>query len=65
LTIIKKHPDFALIATQNSNKGLFANKRQNLGKKFMSKFQVIIFPEFSKEELNKIAIGLANNFLII
>ena len=28
----------------------------------MSKFQVIAFPEFTKEELNKIAIGLANNF---
>ena len=62
LTIIKKHPDFALIATQNPNKGLFANKRQNLGKKFMSKFQVITFPEFSEDELNKIAIGLARNF---
>jgi hypothetical protein len=28
----------------------------------MSKFQVIIFPEFSENELNQIAIGLANNF---
>jgi len=28
----------------------------------MSKFQVITFLEFTKEELNKIAIGLANNF---
>ena len=58
LTIIRKHPDFALIATQNPNKGLFANKRQNLGKKFMSKFQVITFPEFTEDELLKIAIGL-------
>ena len=62
LTIIKKHPDFSLIATQNPNKGLFANKRQNLGKKFMSKFQVITFPEFTEDELKKIAIGLGNNF---
>ena len=62
LTNIKKDPDFALIATQNPNKGLFANKRQNLGKKFMSKFQVITFPEFSEEELYKIAKGLAENF---
>ena len=54
LTIIRKHPDFALIATQNPNKGLFANKRQNHGKIFMSKFQVITFSEFTKEELNKI-----------
>ena len=60
LTIIKKHPDFALIATQNPNKGLLANKIQNLGKKFMSKFQVITFPEFTEDELYKIAIGLAN-----
>ena len=29
----KKHKNFSLIATQNPNKGLFANKRQNLGKK--------------------------------
>lgn len=56
LTIIRKHPDFALIATQNPNKGLIANKRQNHGKIFMSKFQVITFPEFTKEELHKIAI---------
>lgn len=62
LTEIKKHPDFSLIATQNPNKGLFANKRQNLGKKFMSKFQVITFPEFTEYELNKIAIGLGKNF---
>ena len=60
LTIIKKHPDFALIATQNPNKGLLANKIQNLGKKFMSKFQVITFPEFTEDELYRIAIGLAN-----
>lgn len=62
LTPIKKHPNFSLIATQNPNKGLFANKRQNLGKKFMSKFQVITFPEFTEEELRQIAFGLAKNF---
>lgn len=62
LTNIKKHPDFALIATQNPNKGLYANKRQNLGKKFMSKFQVITFPEFTEKELKDIASGLAKNF---
>ena len=62
LTKIKKHSDFALIATQNPNKGLFANKRQNLGKKFMSKFQVITFPEFTEDELKKIAIGLGKSF---
>ena len=58
----KRNPDFCLIATQNPNKGLFENKRQNLGKKFMSKFQVITFPEFSENELKAIAIGLGKNF---
>ena len=28
----------------------------------MSKFQVITSPEFTEDELNKIAIGLGNNF---
>ena len=28
----------------------------------MSKFQVITFPEFTEDELKKIAIGLGNNF---
>ena len=60
LTSIKKHPDFALITTQNPNK--FINNGQNLGKKFMSKFQIITFPEFTEDELNRISIGLANNF---
>ena len=59
---IPKKTGFSLIATQNPNKGLFANKRQNLGKKFMSKFQVITFPEFTEDELYQIAIGLAKSF---
>jgi midasin (ATPase involved in ribosome maturation) len=62
LTIIRNHPNFALIATQSPNKRFFENKRQNLGKKFIPKFQVITFPEFSENELNQIAIGLANYF---
>jgi len=28
----------------------------------MSKFQVIAFPDFTEDELNKISIGLVNNF---
>lgn len=40
LTLIRKHPDFEFIAIQNTNNGLFANKRHNLEKKFMSKFQL-------------------------
>ena len=62
LKSIPKHKDFALIATQNPNKGLFANKRQNLGNKFKSKFQIITFPEFTEEELLQIANGLAKKF---
>ena len=49
---------FNLIATQNPNKGLFANKRQELGKKFLSRFHVINFDSFQKEELYEIAKGL-------
>ena len=52
---------FNLIATQNPNKGLFANKRQELGKKFLSRFHVINFDNFQKEELYEIAKGLGEN----
>ena len=58
----KKNDNFCLIATQNPNKGFFENKRQNLGIKFKSKFQIITFPEFLDEELIDIAIGLGKNF---
>jgi len=59
---IKMHPNFRLIATQNPNKGLFAHKRKDLGQKFISRFQVVNFPEFSKDELREIAQGLAEQF---
>ena len=49
---------FNLIATQNPNKGLFANKRQELGKKFLSRFHIINFDSFQKDELYEIAQGL-------
>jgi len=58
---IKAHPDFTLIATQNPNKGLFSGKRQDLGLKFLSRFQVIEFPELF-DELNEIAEGLGVRF---
>ena len=60
--ILKKynmHPNFGIIATQNPNKGAFANKRQELGVGFLSRFQKINFPNFTKEELVDIAKGLA------
>ncbi len=50
--------NFSLVATQNPNTGAFANKRQDLGIEFLSRFQKIYFPEFEPEELNDIAIGL-------
>ena len=55
---IKMGEGFNLIATQNPNKGLFANKRQDLGKKFLSRFHVINFDSFQKKELYQIALGL-------
>ena len=43
------HEDFGIIATQNPNKGAFANKRQELGIGFLSRFQKINFPNFSEK----------------
>ena len=62
LKSINMHKDFRVIATQNPNKGLFANKRQNLGIKFYSRFQVIEFPAFTEGELLLIGNGLAEKF---
>jgi len=58
---IKKHPGFRIVATQNPNKGAFANKRQDLGEKFLSRFQVINFPSFSIQELNYITNKIASD----
>ena len=55
----KMHKNFGIIATQNPNKGAFANKRQELGIGFLSRFQKINFPNFSRNELIDIAKGLA------
>lgn len=53
------HKNSGIIATQNPNKGAFANKRQDLGLGFLSRFQKINFPNFTKDELIEIAKGLA------
>ena len=54
--------NFCLVATQKPNKGLFANKRQNLSQKFLNKFVPIYFPNFSTEEFLQIAQDLSKNF---
>ena len=59
---IEINENFCLVATQNPNKGLFANKRQNLSQKFLNKFQPIYFPIFTRDEFLQIAQGLARNF---
>jgi len=58
------HRNFGIIATQNPNKGAFINKRQELGLSFLSRFQRINFPNFTKDGLIEIAKGLAkqNNY---
>ena len=56
-----KDPNFALVATQNPNKGAFAGKRQELGPEFLSRFQKIYFPDILKEEMQEIALGIAKN----
>ena len=60
--VLKKyrmHKNFGIIATQNPNKGAFANKRKELGMGFLSRFQKINFPNFTKDELIEITKGLA------
>lgn len=59
---IEMSKGFCLVATQNPNKEYFIGKRQDLGLKFLSRFQVINFPELEKEELLTIAEGLAEKF---
>ena len=57
----KKHKNFAIIATQNPNKGIFEGKRQELGPEFLSRFQRINFPDITKKEMKNIAFGIAEN----
>jgi midasin (ATPase involved in ribosome maturation) len=55
----KMNSNFGIIATQKPSKGSFANKRQELGIGFLSRFQIINFPNFTKDELIDIEKGLA------
>jgi len=57
----KKHHNFAIVATQNPNKGAFEGKRHELGTEFLSRFQKIFFPDILKEEMYEIAFGIAQN----
>ena len=57
----EKNSNFALVATQNPNKGAFAGKRQELGPEFLSRFQKIYFPDILREEMQEIALGIAKN----
>ena len=59
---IPMHREFRLIATQNPNKELFEQKRQDLDHDFLSRFQIVDFPSFDKDELIKIADGLEKSF---
>ena len=59
LVNIKMHKNFALVGTQNPNKGSFAGMRKDLPEGFLSRFQRIVFPGFTEEELINIALGLA------
>ena len=55
---IPMHKNFCLIATQNPNKGFFIKKRNELKKEFLSRFQIITFNEFTREELIEICKGM-------
>ena len=56
-----KHKNFAIVGTQNPNKGAFIGKRQELGSEFLSRFQKIVFPDITEEEMITIAKGIAKN----
>lgn len=57
----KMKPNFCLIATQNRKTKFYKDKRETASLKFLSKFQIVNFDEFSKEELIEIAKGIRNN----
>ena len=59
LVNIEMNKNFALIGTQNPNKGAFSGMRKDLPEGFLSRFQRIVFPGFTEEELVNIALGLA------
>ena len=59
LITIKMNDNFALVATQNPNKGAFSGMRKDLPEGILSRFQRIVFPGFTEDELINIALGLA------
>ena len=64
-TIKKKiHPDFIIVARQNPKIKGFTNQRDELSKKFISRFTVVEFPSFEINELRVIVKGIAekNNY---
>jgi len=50
-----RHKNFRIVATQNPKSGAFSTTRDRLSTKFLETFQVVEFPEFTAEELSKIA----------
>ena len=58
---VRRSKNFALVATQNPNKGAFAGKRHELSSEFLSRFKTINFPEIEKREMEEIGIGIAKN----
>jgi len=58
---VPKNKNFALVATQNPNKGAFAGKRHELSSEFISRFKTINFPEIEKSEMEDIGLGIAKN----
>jgi len=54
-------PNFCLIATQNKRTKFYKDKREFAGIKFLSKFQIVNFEEFTKDELLKISKGIRDN----
>ena len=58
---VHKHKNFALVATQNPNKGAFSGKRHELLTEFVSRFKTINFPEIVKNEMEEIRIKIAKN----
>jgi len=58
---VNKHKNFALVATQNPNKGAFSGKRHELSTEFVSVFKTIYFLEIDKNEMEEIWIGIAKN----
>ena len=54
----QRHKYFAIVATQNPNKGVFEGKRQELSPEFLSRFQKIFFPDITENEMKEIALGI-------